>query len=215
MRNINVTITLSLKELDERIAKAIAPLKEEVRLLKPLKEEVRLLKNKLAKLEYSLVYRDMAARVTSANKHRQTAKDSNPVLRSYLSAPQGRNSKLDVVKRELHAVAHANKKGDRRYKRDERDIRKMSKAVYTSKQKRKPGWVPLTEESKKAHNKRWEAEFYKSRPKPVSSASKRSGTTPSVGSLGRSTVFKTIGPMHDVLKQNPDWHANFRRAGSV
>jgi len=77
MRNINVTITLSLKELDERIVKAIAPLKEEVRLLKPLKEEVRLLKNKLAKLEYSLVYRDMAARVTSANKHRQTAKDSN------------------------------------------------------------------------------------------------------------------------------------------
>jgi hypothetical protein len=203
-----------LRPLEEEVRK-LRPLVEEVRKLRPLVEEVRKLKNKLAKLEYSLIYRNMVARVTASEDRKKEAK-KNPVLRQYLSAPQGRNSKLDVVKRQLHAVAHADKQGNRTYKRDPKDIRKMSKAIYKSKEKRKiPKWKELTEEHKKEHNRRWDAEFYKSRPRSVSSGSKRSGTTPSVGSLGRSTIYDTIDPMHKLLTQKNKWHANIPRARSV
>lgn len=207
--NTNIT----WKQLEDRLR----PLEEEVRQLRPLVEEVRKLKNKLAKLEYSLIYRNMVARVT-ASEDRKTEAKKNPVLKYYLSPSQGRNSKLNLVKRELHAVAHADKQGDRTYKRDSKDIRKMSKAIYKSKQKRKlkkPEWKDLTDEHKKEHNRRWEAEFYKSRPKSVSSGSKKSGTTPSVGSLGRSTVYNTIDPMHRLLTRQKNWHADVKRAKSV
>ena len=93
----------------------------------------------------------------------------------------------------------------------------MSKAIYKSKEKRKLGerrWTALTDAAKKEHNKRWEADFYRSRPRSVSSGSKKSGTTPSVGSLGRSTIYKTIDPMHKLLREKPTWHANAQRARS-
>jgi hypothetical protein len=48
----NVVIQLTLKQLDERIATAIKT---------AIKEAVAPLKNRLAKLEYSLMYRDMSA----------------------------------------------------------------------------------------------------------------------------------------------------------
>lgn len=57
----NVVIQLSLKELDERIANAVA------KAVAPLHEKYNRLKKDFAELKYSLMYRDMATRVTTTN----------------------------------------------------------------------------------------------------------------------------------------------------
>ena len=128
----NVVITMTKTELRAFISKEVAEkVADEVaeavaKAVAPLKKEIKELKNKFAKLEYSLIYRDMVARVTASDERKEIAK-KNPVLKQYLSAPRGGVSKLDAVKKQLHAVAHADEPGKRNYKRDSKDIQKRFK----------------------------------------------------------------------------------------
>ena len=210
----NVVIQLSLKQLDERIAKAVAnavaPLKKD---LAELKEKYNNLKKDFAELKYSLMYRDMATRVTTTNGIRKNAMTQETSLQPYLRrSARKENSKIDKVKKSLHPVAHGGTKASpKNYHFKDKNIDKMHRAVYKSKMKKTvPQWTTLTTAAKQEHNKRWKQMYNQDNPpaKTYSQTTNRRSSTPSVGSLGRETVYKTVKPLHAVLKKNPTWHAN-------
>jgi len=213
----NVVIQLSLKELDERIAKAVAPLNEKIN---NLTKKVAELKNQFAELKFSLMYRDMATRVTTTNNIRTKAMKQQNTLQKYLKrSGRKENSKINEVKKSLHSVAHGDTKASpKNYHFQDKNIDKMHRAVYKSKMKRNEGlktpsknkWTTLTAEAKKAHNERWKQMYKRDNPpaKTSSQTTNKRSSTPSVGSLGRETVYKTVKPLHAVLKKNPTWHAD-------
>ena len=188
--------------------------------LRPLEERVRKLESELKDLKYSLVYRNMAARVTATQNRVDKAKKDQPKLESYLrrSARQ-ENSKINMMKKRLHPKAHGRfDKKDRQinnksYKVPNKFIDKMHKDIYKSKQKKNiPQWKQLTESAKRNHNARWNAEYRRAHPSmaTMSSQSKRS-SIPSLGSTVRNPiVYETLKPMHKVLqhKKHRDWHAD-------
>jgi hypothetical protein len=218
----NVVIQLTLKQLDERIdkavAKAVAPLHEKI---DKLNEKYNKLKNEFAELKYSLMYRDMAARVTTTDKIRKNASSQHSYLPDYLKrSARQENSKVDKVKQSLHPIAHGGTKtSSKNYHFQDKNIDKMHRAVYKSKMKREEGlktkkqnkWAILTREAKQAHNAKWKKLYKQENPsvKTYSQTTSKRSSTPSVGSLlGRETVYKTVKPLHTVLKKNPQWHAN-------
>jgi len=199
------------------------PLVAEVEKLRPLVAnvakltyELRKTNNELYKLKDSLVYRNMAARVTTEPVRVQTSVQQNNRLVPYLSRSgqkrTGRggvsypveNSRINKAKMSLHPVAHGKRKGD------------FSKN-YT-----------LTHEVKEMHNRMLKAREYRKNPqlkkKPRDSNGKTLrhssgksyspiGSQTNVGSLGRSTIVQTTSPMHKILQKNPKWHAN--RAATI
>ena len=199
------------------------PLVAEVARLRPLVAEVarltyelRKTNNELYKLKDSLVYRNMAARVTIEPSRVQTSIQQNNRLDPYLKrsgkTKYGRggvlydveNSKINNLKKSLHPVAHGKRRGD-------------SNKTYK-----------LTTEVKEMHNRMIKAQEYRKNPqlkkKPRDSNGKTLrhsngksyspiGSQTNVGSLGRSTIVKTTSPMHKILQKNPHWHAN--RAATI
>jgi hypothetical protein len=175
--------------------------------------EHRKTKNELYKLKDSLVYRNMAARITMEPSRIQKSIEENNRLAPYLTRSgrkkRGRkgvwydddNSKVNQIKKSLHPLAHGKRKGD------------------VSKQ-----YAPLTNEVKKMHNRMLQAQEYRKNPqlkkKPIDMNGKtlRShssgnpyspiGSKTNVGSLGRSTIVKTTSPMHTILQKKPEWIAN-------
>jgi len=199
------------------------PLVAEVSRLRPLVDkvakltyELRKTNNELYKLKDSLVYRNMATRVTMEPERVQKSVQQNKRLGPYLKRSgktrQGRggapyhveNSKVNKVKKSLHPVAHGKRRGD-------------SNQTYK-----------LTTEVKEMHNRMLKAQEYRKNPqlkkKPRDSNGKTLrhssgksyspiGSQTNVGSLGRSTIVQTTSPMHKILQKNPKWHAN--RAATI
>jgi hypothetical protein len=203
----NVVIQLTLKQLDERIDKAVA------KAVAPLHEKIDKLKKDFAELKYSLIYRDMAARVTTTNNIRKTAVSQDKSLADYLKrTARQENSKVNRVKQSLHPIAHGGtKKSSKNYHFQDKNIDKMHRAVYKSKMKKTvPQWTTLTTAAKQEHNAEWKKMYKQENPsvKTYSQTTSKRSSTPSVGSLGRETIYKTVKPLHTVLKKNPQWHAN-------
>lgn len=109
-------------------------------------------------------------------------------------------------------MAHGGAKASpKNYHFKDKNIDKMHRAVYKSKMKKTvPQWTTLTTAAKQEHNERWKQMYKQDNPsaKTYSQTTNRRSSTPSVGSLGRETVYKTVKPLHAVLKKNPTWHAN-------
>jgi hypothetical protein len=191
----------------------ISPLKREVA---KLKYELRSTKNEFFKLKDSLVYRDMAARVTMEKQRVDKSLEENRRLSPYLTRSgkmrQGRsgapyfveNSRVNKVKKGLHPVAHGKLQGNTT-----------------------PGYTILTKDAKNMHNRLLKAHEYKRDPglkkKPIningktltySKTSKKGqpyspiGSKTNVGSLGRTTIVNTTSPMHKILERHPSWGAN-------
>jgi hypothetical protein len=181
-----------------------------------LEYKLRKTENDLYKLKDSLVYRNMAARVTTEPSRVQTSIQQNKRLGPYLKRSgktrHGRggvpyhmeNSKINKVKKSLHPVAHGKRRGD-------------SNQTYK-----------LTTEVKEMHNRMLKAQEYrknpqlKKKPRDINGKTLRHtsgksyspiGSQTNVGSLGRSTIVQTTSPMHKVLQKNPHWHAN--RAATI
>ena len=194
------------------------PLVAEVARLRPLGAEVakltyelRKTNNELYKLKDSLVYRNMVTRVTATPERVQQSTQSNRRLIPYLSRSgrkqtgrEGKkydveNSRVNEIKKTLHSVAHGKKKGNR-------------SKTYT-----------LTHEVKQMHNRMLKAQEYKKNPQLKKIPRDMNGKTmrhsngktysaigsqTNVGSLGRSTIVKTITPIHKILQKHPNWHAD-------
>ena len=193
-----MTVLNRLKSLEDEVAR--------------LKYNLRKTNNELYKLKDSLVYRNMATRITMQPDRVRTSVQHKQTLLPYLKrtgragkSKEGKiypleNSRINKVKKSLHPVAHGQTKGHRNKK-------------YTK----------LTDEVKEMHNRLVKAQEYRRNPhlkkKPKNSDGKtlrhsngRSyssvGSKTNIGSLGRSTVVNTALPMHEVLEQNPTWYAN-------
>ena len=199
------------------------------KIIKSLTERMKKIESELKDLKYSLVYRNMAARITATQNRVDKAKKSQSKLESYLKRSAGQeNSKINTMKKRLHSKAHGkfdkkdrqifDKKGEiiinKSYKVPTKFIDKMHKDIYKSTQKKNMAqqWKQLTESAKREHNARWNKEYRNAHPSAatMSVQSKRS-SIPSLGSTIRNPiVYETLKPMHKVLQNNKhrDWHAN-------
>ena len=104
--------------INKAVAKAVAPLHEKYDKLdekyNKLNEKYNKLKKDFAELKYSLMYRDMAARVTTTNNIRKKAMSQHSSLPNYLKRIGGKeNSKVNRVKQSLHPIAHGGAKNSR------------------------------------------------------------------------------------------------------